>query len=110
MRRLLDGQAPEESQFDDAALYWIQACQFIECIIQPKQIDWLPFYQFTGVVEGEVPNASTTLSRVPRPRIIHEHLSHQLCGQAEKLCAILPMYRSTLNHAKIGFVNESRAL
>ena len=110
IRRFLNAEATEESQFHDLAHSRVENGQFRQRIAQRDEIGTLLLSEILRIVEGHSDHIPTTLLPTALPCEFHQEPTHRLRGDGEEVRAVLPLDPVYIDEPDIGFVDKRRGL
>lgn len=109
-RRFVDGEAAEETQFDDAALALVEGGQRLQRIVEGDEV----MTRFGGnrqrVVETGGACHAAALGGESTACMIDENLPHHAAAQRQEVQAIVDGQRFALDQPEERFVDESSGL
>src|SRR5205807_3746973 len=85
-----DRQAAEEFHFNDLALLWIDLIQSLERVIKGNDFRRSLLRNYHGVIQRNLMRPAAALCVSVAACMIHQDSAHQLCGNSEEVCAVLP--------------------
>ena len=108
MRSFFDRKPAEKSQLDNAALLFIQFCQFVQRVVKGDQIET------TGLeVERFIqrqPQSAIALGGAPAARVLDQNLPHQLSADGQEMLPVLKLTCALFFQTQISFVYQGRPL
>ena len=111
LRSFLDREAAKEFQFDDAFLLWIDSPKFFQGFMQSEHVEIGFRYQLPCTGDGKLLLIRpASLRCFMLPRMVYQNAAHELCGNAVKLCAVLPPWRLLVDQLQICLINQRRRL
>src|SRR5689334_13181510 len=110
LRALLDREAREEAQLDDAGLLRIERGETVQRVVERDDVETAIWPQFQRIVESQTLGVATALGAVSGARMVHEDLPHEVGRNTEKMRTVLPWSAFGADEAEIRLVDERRAL
>src|SRR5581483_2440250 len=102
-----NAQAAEEAQFDDFAFAWVEGRKAVERVIERHKLCGSLLAKDQCLIKRYLLSAGPALFVLIAARMIDEDVPHDLCGDGEKVCAVLPVGRRLINQSQVGFVDQS---
>ena len=111
-RGLVDGQAAEEPQFDDAGLIGVQLFELLERPVEIERIDGVdsPAGRGQGVIEVEWQAPTTSLLPEVTAGVVDEDAPHQLGGDGEEVASVLPVDGPLAEQLQVRLIDDSGGL
>src|SRR4029453_15688171 len=111
--RLLDGQAAEEPQFDDAALIGVERFELLQRRVERDRVEYVErgFRRLQKrIAQFHVDGAAAMFLTQLAPRVIDENPPHQLSGDREEVSAVLPVHLSLGKQLDVSLVDDGGRL
>jgi hypothetical protein len=108
---LLQGEASEVAEFDDAGLARVKGGELLQGVLKSKEIDFAPrVIAREIIVERRATPLSTALVGVRPPGVIDEDEPDRVGGDAEKVRASLPVEAALVDESEERLVDEGGRL
>src|SRR5919197_17488 len=104
--RFLDAQSAEETQLDNPAFPLVNGRQTSQRVVQRDQVCGLLLSDDCPLIERHLVRAPSPLSVLMTAGVIDEDASHQLRGDGEEVCTVLPVHVFLIDQPEIRFVNK----
>src|SRR5918993_2740058 len=105
-RRLLDREAAEEAQLDDARLLRVERVEAFERLVERDQVRGALARHVDVLVEREFLEFAAALFGLLLARVIDEDAAHHLRRDAEEVRPVLPLHLRLIDEPQVGFVDE----
>src|SRR5687767_4966100 len=108
--RLLDREAAEVAQLDDARLALVNLLQLDERLVERNQLAGPLVRQQRGLVERKRARAAAALLVAARARVVNQDAAHRLRGDGEEVCAVLPADARLTAELEVSLIDECGGL
>ena len=108
--RLLDAQAAEEPQLDDARLTFVEGGEPLERLVEGKQVDRAALGGDHRFVERHLRRGATPFDALVGSRVVDENPAHRLRRDPEEVRAVLPPDVALLDELHKRLVDQRRRL
>src|SRR5215208_5462717 len=102
---LFDREAAEVAKLDDACLARVEACEFLECLVERNDLRLLPRGRLRRLIERDLARGATALLAAAPPRVVNQDAAHCLRGDAEEVCPVLPLDVFVPDEPQVGLVD-----
>ena len=107
---LLDAQASEEPEFDDADVFGVGDCEPRQGLVEGFDVDGAAHFLEHALVQRDAMPLALTFLRSPRTCAFDENLPHRVCRDTQEVGPILWRELPGAHQAQPGFVDQSRGL
>jgi len=108
--RLLDGEACEETEFDDAALLRVEFLKVVQRVVQSDELQAPVAGRVEVLVETQDDGAAAAFFAMRGTRVIDQDAPHDPSTDCEKMSAVLPVCVFLPHQLQISFVDKRGAV
>ena len=108
--RLLDTQAAEVTQFDDAGFARIEFGQQIERLIQGQNVDSTSLRPEEHLIQRHALRIAAALAIRTAARMVYQNSAHHLRAEGQKVRTVLTLDAAGSNQLEVGFIGQGSRL
>ncbi len=108
--RLINREAGEKTEFNDAALLRVESLEIVQRVIQSDELQTLLPRRVEVFVERQHYRAATTFFAMRCTSVIDKDAAHDPAANCEKMSAVLPGCVFLADELQISFVDQSGAV